>query len=257
MRRLDHLARLRSHLEHEHWPRLQMMVIVALTGGIGFLASYLLLDAGMTAMWQRYPASVGTAYLAFLVLLWLWAITFQSRAYEYLDIPTGNGPGGGGYGGHGGGGGQSGGGGASASFDSPAPSLQTPIPERSLSDVELPKGVDGCAGDDGLGLLLLAAIAALAALAGLLLLATWVVWIAPTLMAEVLLDVALAGGLYRRLRRIQTEYWVRTVLRQTFLPTLAIALLLAGMGYAGARYAPGADSIGDVVAAYQTRGESG
>ncbi|RDZ28379.1 hypothetical protein [Lysobacter silvisoli] len=252
MSRMLHLARLRSHLEHAHWPRLQMMVIVALTGGIGFLASYLLLDAGMTAMWQRYPAAVGIAYLVFMALLWLWAVTFQSRAYEYLDVSPGNG---GSSGSFGGGGGQSGGGGASASFDSPASSMQTSLAEQPLPKLDLP-GADGCAGDDGLGWLLLAAIAALAALAALLLLTTWVVWIAPSLMAEVLLDVALAGGLYRRLRRIRSEYWLRTVLRQTFLPTLTIALLLAGMGYAGARYAPGADSIGDVVAAYQTRGES-
>lgn len=252
MSRLEHIARLRVRLERAHWPRFQMLLIVALTGGIGFLASYLLRDAGMVAMWQRYPAAVGIAYVAFLILLWLWAITFQTRAHEYLDIPSGGGSGGGSDG-HAGGGGHSGGGGASASFQESAPSLPAPMPELAMPKIELPDGADGCAGDDGLGWLLLLAIAALLALAGLALLSLWVVWIAPTLMAELLLDVALAGSLYRRLRRIQTQHWVRTVLRHTFWPMLAIALVLAGLGYAGARYAPGADSIGDVVAAYQAR----
>lgn len=45
---------LRRYLEREHFPRL-MVVVLALTGIAGFLASFEMLRRGMDAMWIRYP----------------------------------------------------------------------------------------------------------------------------------------------------------------------------------------------------------
>ena len=66
------VLRLQRELEHQSYPRLQMGFIVALTGGIGLLVSFLLLHAGMGSMAVRYPTSLAGAYIGFLFLLWLW-----------------------------------------------------------------------------------------------------------------------------------------------------------------------------------------
>lgn len=69
------IRRLEGELEREGSSRLQMSLLVMLTGASGFVASYVLLRAGLTEMWLRYLAAFGVAYLAFLALLWLWLRT--------------------------------------------------------------------------------------------------------------------------------------------------------------------------------------
>lgn len=61
-----------------------MLLLVILTGTSGFVASYILLQAGFVEMWIRYLASFGVAYLVFLVLLWLW---LRTRAEDYANLP--------------------------------------------------------------------------------------------------------------------------------------------------------------------------
>ena len=63
------IVRLRHRLENESYPRLQMGLIVALTGASGWLASFLLLHAGMATMAWRYPLALVAAYFVFLGLL--------------------------------------------------------------------------------------------------------------------------------------------------------------------------------------------
>ncbi len=114
------IQRIRGDLERDSSPRLQMMLLVMLTGASGFFASYFLLHAGIVEMWFRYLASFGVAYLVFLFLLWLW---LRTRAEDNADIPGISGPPSGSrssgtcYGGKGG---EFGGGGASGSFDAPS-----------------------------------------------------------------------------------------------------------------------------------------
>ncbi len=47
------VIRLRHQLERESFPRLQMGLIVALTGAVGWLCSFGLLHAGVTGMAVR------------------------------------------------------------------------------------------------------------------------------------------------------------------------------------------------------------
>ena len=61
-----------------------MLLLVAITGVSGSVASYLLLlRAGLTEMWVRYLAAFAVTYLVFLVLLWLW---MRTRAEDYADV---------------------------------------------------------------------------------------------------------------------------------------------------------------------------
>ena len=48
------VARLRDRLERQGFPRLQMLLLVSLTGAAGFVASFTLLRLGLTEMWLRY-----------------------------------------------------------------------------------------------------------------------------------------------------------------------------------------------------------
>lgn len=64
----------KDRLQRHGLPRLQMSLVVALTGGAGFLASYSLLQLGVDSMAVRYPIAAATAYAVFLLLLWIWLV---------------------------------------------------------------------------------------------------------------------------------------------------------------------------------------
>src|SRR5262245_2464710 len=72
-------------------PRLQMSIVVALTGAAGFLTSYTLLQLGMDAMAVRYPLAVGAAYGVFLLLLRAWlyiqrhGLEVEVNPFDLLD----------------------------------------------------------------------------------------------------------------------------------------------------------------------------
>ena len=226
---------LQQHLERHTWPRAQMALLVALTGAAGLLASFLLLQAGLQTMWLRYPLALGAAYLVFLALLWLW---LRTNAQDYIDAPGGLGDTGGTPDGAAlptpvsGGGGDFAGGGASASFD--APDTVT----NPLSD-----GLGSVADADEFAIPLAVVVFAI----GLALSSLYVVYAAPVLFAELLLDGALAATLYRRLRGLESRHWIESALQRTAGPFLLTALFLILCGAAMQWYAPQAHSLGDVL----------
>lgn len=46
------IGRIRGKLERDSFPRMQMFLLVALTGGAGFFASFVLLRSGVVEMWR-------------------------------------------------------------------------------------------------------------------------------------------------------------------------------------------------------------
>lgn len=226
---------LQQHLERHAWPRAQMALLVGLTGAAGLLASFLLLQAGLQTMWLRYPLALGAAYLVFLALLWLW---LRTSALDYVDAPGGLGDAGVAPGGAtlpspiSGGGGDFGGGGASASFE--APDTGTNPLGDSLGSV---------ADADEFAIPLVVVMLAI----GLALSSLYVVYAAPVLFAELLLDGALAATLYRRLRGLESRHWIETAVRRTAGPFLLTALFLLLCGAAMQWYAPQAHSLGGVL----------
>ena len=241
-----------------------MSVIIALAAGVGFLASYGLLKAGLTAMALRYPIALGAAYLAFLGLLSIWLRRYQLRyeqglrdrqrvandswsGIDVVDIPFAFPDSGGDAGESFGGGGGFSGGGAGGRIAG-----VTDVPRAAIG-VRSPAGYSGGgkgssfgldlgALDEGAWVLIPAAIAAAVALGA----AIYVVYIAPVLFAELLLDAALAAGLYRRLRGVDGQHWLRSAVRRTMVPALVAALLLAVSGGFMQMVYPGASSIGRV-----------
>jgi len=215
------IERRRRLVERLHSPRLAMALIAALTAACGLLASYLLLRAGLSSMVLRYPAAVGAAYLIFLGLLGCW-LHWRSEDREVdtdVDptdlIPDGSGTG------------------YYAAADNDGGSA----------------GSDWSFGDgDGEGAIIAVVIVAAVALLGVLFAAFSIISAAPVLLAELLVDVALAGGLYRHVRRIDRErHWLKTALARTLWRFAAVAALFAAVGWVAARLVPGADSIGDLL----------
>ncbi len=271
------VVQLHERLERDSFPRLQMVLIVALTGGAGLLASFTLLQLGLTSMTLRYPLALVLAYGFFLFLLWVWLrARDDDGAFDLPDpgvglpSPSGAAPRGAGDAlGNGrsgsfssGRGGDFAGGGGGASFDDsaalPAPALDPSLSVSRVSadDGLLPDGVkevgDGLSslGDaDELAIPLL--VAALAV--GLALASLYVVWAAPVLFAELLADGALSYALYRRLRHEPRRHWLGVAFRRTALPFAATALLLVAIGWGLSLTAPGAQTLGQALDAAAAR----
>jgi hypothetical protein len=229
--RIQAIHSLRARLNRDGFPRLQMMLLVSLTSVAGALASTALLHMGLFTQWLRYPMAVGVAYMAFLALLWVWLHARSQDLSDVVDaVPdvVGGGPidiqmpaMGDVF--SSGGGGDFGGGGASASFDVAADSADLP---DMLSPVGDALGASSDAEEFALPLMLLI-------LLGVVVLASFfLVYSAPLLFAELLVDGALATGLYRKLRRMEPRHWLETALRRTWIPFTVTAVVACGVGWA-------------------------
>lgn len=243
----DHaIQRAQRRLEAESYPRLQMSLIAGLTGAFGLLASFLLLRLGLDSMALRYPLAAAAAYLMFLFLIWLWLRTNREDYGHIADLPlpSGQGP----SCGDGvesvaairsGGGGDFGGGGASGSFGGQGAAVEDATGLR----LGVGDAVGAVADSDGLAIPLIAVVMAVCiAFASL-----YVIYIAPVLLAEVLVDGALSYALYRHVRGADAQHWLSTAVRRTALPFMVTTAVLAAVGAGMANYAPGARSIGEVV----------
>jgi hypothetical protein len=240
------IERMRSRLEREHYPRVQMGWIVTLTGLAGLAASFAMLQAGMTEMGQRYFWAMLVAYGAFFLILWVW---LRARRDDVVDFQ----PGGGGGDSAGtppwnGAGGMFDGGGASGNYE--VASGAADLADGTSSAVgagDVAGGVGEAAGAAGDAAVPLAVFALLALAAGIVFSSFFVIYSAPVLLAELLVDGVLAAGLYRGLRGVDQRHWMESALRRTVVPFLLTTLFVTSAGWAMGRYAPGAHSVGDVL----------
>ncbi len=224
----------RRHLERDGWPRLQMSAIVLITATGGMLASFLLRNAGVNAMVVRYPMATLVAYGLFLLLMWAW-VRWRNEVdgelvSDCVDLGSSVAQDTSGWAGHGG---NSGGAGGSGTWSAPSGSIPDVSGDSELTDV-----VDGEA-----GLPILAIWAVLAAAAVAIVAAAWVVWSAPVLMAELLVDAALAGGLYRRMRGVQAQGWWWLCVRHTLWPLIGVLTFFIVVGAVAQHRAPQATTL--------------
>lgn len=218
-----------------------MLAFVAIAGTAGFVTSAAMLASGLSAPATRYPLAVAAGYLAFLAMLRLWLV-FRRHEFSgdvdvsFLDLVPSNPPapfsfdGGGGFGG----------GGSSAAL--PADAGAAAVEAKT----SLLKGGLSVAAEAEEGAIVVIPILVGAAILVGLLASGAVLYNAPVLLAEVLLDSAIATVAYRRLRQHQTAHWSSGVVRRTWKPMLAITLALLALGVAIPLLRPGADSIGDL-----------
>jgi hypothetical protein len=202
-------------------PRVQMILLLSAAGGAGFLASYGLLKLGLDQMALRYPLAVGIAYLVFFLLLRLW-LTLQSDPEDSLD-------------------------GLDLAVDAAEAGLDVassfgssaPKPVSKLSGPSLDVGVPDF--DEGIFLVVIAAVAAVVLGA-----VFYVIYLAPLLLAEVLVDGVLLVAFYKRLKRPEPEHWALCAVRRTWIPAIIVAVTFFFAGVIFQSLAPDARSIGGV-----------
>lgn len=238
--RTNAVLRIKRHLERDSFPRIQMSLIVGLTGASGLLSSYLMLQAGVTSMALRYPLALVLAYGFFLFLLWLWLRT-KVEDYDASDvvdfIPSPGSadcsvP-------FQGGGGNFGGGGSSASFDDVA--ALNPV------DPDLGSSLGDAVGSVGDAEELAIPLIVLIFVVGLALASFYVIYAAPMLFAELLVDGTLSYALYRKIKGAEPQHWLASAVRRTALPFLLTGIFVAVIGAGLAVYAPEAHSIGQAL----------
>lgn len=242
------IDRIRRELERRGYPRLQMMLLVTLTGSAGFVASFALLHAGVETMGLRYGLAVAIAYVFFLLLLWLWLRTdvdhYDGLGELMVDIvesvpqqvgrraPD-----------YQGGGGEFSGGGSSGHWEDASAEPLVELPDIP----ELPKVAD-VADAEELAIPIAVVLFVIAIVVTVLAASVSIVYSAPILFAELLLDGVLAATLYRRLRRLDSRHWLQSAVRRTFVPFAVTTVLMMAAGWGLSTYAPEARSLGEVIA---------
>ena len=228
-----------------------MLIIVTIAGVTGFLASALMLTSGLMEMWLRYAYAMGAAYLMFLLLLRLW---LRTSAEDYTDIPDLSGitpsPG------HSsesayvyeGKGGEFSGGGAQGSYDGATSHSEISLEPLDHSSFDGSDVVGEALSNAAQAEELAIPLVVLVLLGTMLLSAAFIVYSAPTLFAELLLDALLTAGLYRKLRKLETRHWLETAIRRTVWPFIMTTLVISASGWGMQLYAPGAHSLGEVMA---------
>jgi hypothetical protein len=201
-----------------------MVLIVALTGAGGFLCSFILFRVGVVSLALRYGLSVACAYLIFLFLLWCWLNVRDADWADSLDWPSGNQKKG------------------SDEFPKSPDCNNAPGPSSGIEALDIDLGE--------LGILLLI-VAAFVAATGT---SFWIIVEAPTFLAELLLDVALAAGLYRRIKNIEQHHWLETAVKKTVGPFFIVGCLFVIVGALIQHQMPEAHSIGDFVRRHNPHG---
>ncbi|MHC1726617.1 MAG: hypothetical protein AB9866_11495 [Syntrophobacteraceae bacterium] len=252
-RRERMLRRLKKVIINNSYPRIQMIIILTATGAAGFLFSMISLQLGLDRIWLRYLLAICFAYVMFLLLVRIWVAYHRRELNAEFDFPNVSGIGSSSRGSTPtvtGQGGTFGGGGASGSFEGPAeaPALimvsEAAQPASTGSSASLP---DLDADLDGS----IVVVIVIAAVASALVASTYLIFVAPELLAELLSNGALGTGLYMRLRNVEPQNWLQIVVRKTWFVALVVMVFFVAAGMAMHSYMPEARSFGDIWRQYK------
>jgi hypothetical protein len=237
------VERIRGRVEAGYWARLHCLLLIALASAAAFLLSVGLLALHVHSMALRYGIAAVAGYGVFVLLIRSWVTWKWSRLVPEPDLDLLNVSGDLPLPSRAAGtnvtsslfrGGRSGGGGASGSWGAPRASASGGGKAGGFSfDID---------GDDLFWLL----VALAAALAGVTAIA-YVIYVAPTLLAEAGINAAIAGKVYHGMRK-REQHWTTDVLRRTGLAAFVLIVSAVLAGYALQRVAPDARSIGGVWA---------
>jgi hypothetical protein len=172
-------------------------------------------------MWSRYALAGLGAYGVFLLLLRLWLHLQQPRESVLRELHIRDG------------------------LDIGGDAAEITLEALSSVDHVSPSKsqVAGSLDLEELGLLILAIVAA-----GLgLVVCGYVIWTAPALLAELLVDSFLMAGVYRGLRKQDPSHWWQGAFRKTWLSATTVIFFFSVVGLALQAAVPEAQSIGAVV----------
>ena len=239
------IERIKQRLLRKSMPRVIVTLILSMTAMSAFLTSFALLRLAVLRMWVRYPVAIVVAYLVFLLLLaiWLWLRRRVPEpdvdALELIHTDLGPSHHHEGFGGAGDFGGAGIGGNWTSSV---ASSSESGI---SGGGSAVADGISGLDLDEGCLPVVAIILAAVAIFAGVIA-SFYVIYIAPALLAEILLDGVLVAGLYRRVRRIEHRHWLQSAVRRTIVPASLVLVFFTVAGYLLQWAIPDAHTIGEV-----------
>lgn len=231
-------ARFLRTFREKFFLRFHMTLIMAAVMLSGVLSSKLMWMFGVTSMAVRYPLAVVCSYGVFFLLLRIWLayvdVTDESTSDvigDAVDVVA------------------DGVDGAGALVDFASMGSSRGV-DQAASHVGGSGGGGGSWGlgdidGDGEGLVILVVLAVLILV--VLCCGAYVVWEAPSILAEAAFQMVLATSLRRRARQIDSPGWTGSVLLATWWP-FAIVLVIAGVfGYVATSYCPGATRLPDVL----------
>jgi len=213
------LEQLRDRLLAESFPRLQMTALLGLAGLGAFLCSAGLLRIGVASMGVRYGFAALSGYALFLAFVRVWLAWQQRRWALELDALD------------------------AIEIADVLSSTRLEIP-AAVRSARLLDGLPDLQDSWHVALALSVLCAGAIALGA-------VVYASPLLFAEVLLDAAVVGALYRRARRHSRGHWLQGVVRRTWVHALVLCVFAAVVGSALQSLAPEAQSLGAILRATQ------
>jgi hypothetical protein len=260
-----------KYLQHRHSLRIHMFVILLVTTLSGVLFAKGLLTVGVVDFRGRYPLAVIFSYLVFFfcIKLWMNYIGAMNDSKDALaDSLSYSGPSGGGdvpnplssiKGGAGRiadeglipGGGQFLGAGASGSFNNPQVVLAAAASPDSSAGQETVGGVGKTIGKaaDALGDndFIVAVLVLLALVVTIFISVAFLLYGAPTILAEAAFQGVLAASLIKKTQTISDRSWAGSIFKATWKPfagTLAMAFLC---GFVLHKFFPKATKLADIL----------
>lgn len=253
-------------LRRNYAVRFHMFLIISASVAMGTIVTAGMLAVGVDALWQRYLPALFVAYATFLGGVWLWLhLSRYGRhlratrsdvgpmdlvdAGDALRILDGIGPApvqsvGGEI--LRGAGGAFDGGGASASWAADAASAASDGSGVGGAVADVAGGA--LSADEGIFLVIAIALVALALFA--LFGATgYIIYEAPTILAEVVFEVLLASPFIKGARAIESRNWSGALLRRTWKPFAMVCFTALAFAIFAANVAPQARTAPDVFRA--------
>ena len=198
-----------------------MVLFLFLASLTGILASTLQHASGVDSMTVRFPVAVGMAYLAFLLSLSLFAGHHRRKRkqvvagdFDYCHIDVSGVP--------------------------------CPVPSSTGKSAAVASGnttgrTFELGGIDGDGIAVIVLI--LVALGSAVLACLFMVYNAPAILAEVLVDGVLCFGEGRQFSDASSRHWLFGVVRRTFVPLISVAACYAFVGLTLESLAPRATTM--------------
>ena len=227
-RAIQYLA---AHVERRGRSRILMLIFTAVATLTGVLASTWLHRVGVDSMAIRYPLSVGIAYLVFVLELSFFVSHYRASRKNFVEE-------------------------SNLWHLTDFTGIPQSVPNRgatspaTLSEKPSGGGFD-FGGIDADGILVVLLI--IAGIASTILANLFVIYQAPVLLAEVLVDGVLFFGIARRVNRMNSQHWVSGVMRRTLVPMLVVAICYSAIGIGLQSIAPQATTMAEAVQAKHQR----
>ncbi|MBI3865664.1 MAG: hypothetical protein HY290_27640 [Planctomycetia bacterium] len=208
-------------LLRRRFPRLSVLTAIALSAAIGLGLSIALYNGWLFAMWIRFPLAAASSGVVFTIFMGLFALRTARLVEEGREEVRRN-----------------------------AFRLQFHRNDAELPDATriMENIADSAreAGNQDFDPRALQAYLLFMLSMTVILICVYFVWMAPVLLADVVVEGSLVAWLYRPAFRTPESGWLSAVVEKTAIPALVLALAFAATGLGFQLYAPQATTVAEV-----------